>query len=206
MFYVTSEAPEICSEVNFMTLDVAENRPEKVEQMCWFAMRVTFKRELGVKQMLDLERIENFIPMRREVKLVKGRRVALMTPVVHNLLFVHASRTVLQAFKAKVPHLQYMTRRIGQKNEPIIVPDWQMRDFITVSASDDKNLIYFEKVEDGMCAGSLVRIHGGSFDGVTGTFVKVKGKRSKQVVIAIQNIVAVAIDAKNYDYIEIIDE
>lgn len=170
----------------------------------WFAMRVTFKRELAVKQMLDVAHIENYIPMRRETRLVRGRKLAIMAPVIHNLIFVHAEKDELQMFKSKVPYLQYMTVRHDGKNEPMVVPDWQMNDFIKVSSSDDDKLIYFDSKEVNMSAGTPVRIHGGAFDGLTGTFVKVKGKRSKKIVVAVQNVLAVAIDAFNYDYMEIL--
>lgn len=170
----------------------------------WFAMRVTFRRELSVKQLLDNEQIENYIAMRCEVRVVKGRRVRVMVPVIHNLIFVRSDRQRLQAFKASVPHLQYMTTVEGDKRVPIVVPDWQMENFIKVSSSDDSNLIYFDSVDNEMAAGTLVRIHGGAFDGLTGSFVKIKGKRNKRVVVTVQNVMAVAIDALSYDYMEII--
>ena len=178
----------------------------KMAQKQWFAMRVTFRRELGVKQMLDVEHIENFIPMRQEMRLVRGRKVKVMVPVIHNLIFVHAEKELLQSFKSKVPHLQYMTVRTAGKNQPIIVPESQMKDFITVSSSDDSNLVYFDAAECSIPAGTKVRICGGAFDGVTGNFVKVKGKRNKKVVLAIQNVMAVAIDAFSYDSIEVIND
>lgn len=170
----------------------------------WYAMRVTFKRELNVKQMLDMEHIENFVPMRRETRLLRGRRTQVMAPVIHNLIFVKAEKQVLQSFKAKVPYLQYMTTRQGNKSIPIVVPEWQMENFISVSQSDDRNLMYFDSSEVNLAAGSVVCIHGGPFDGLKGTFVKIKGKRSKKVVIAVQNVLAVAIDTFNCDFMEII--
>lgn len=177
---------------------------EKPDDRRWFAMRVTFRRELTVKQMLDAEHIENFIPMRREMRLVKGRKMNVIAPVVHNLIFIFSERQALQEFKAKVPYLQYMTTRCDGKNTPIVVPTSQMNDFIKVSSSDDRNLIYFDTSEERIAAGTPVRIHGGAFDGLTGVFVKVKGKRSKKVVVEIQNVLAVAIDTLNYDYMEIL--
>ena len=33
---------------------------------CWFAIRVSYSRELALKAILDAENIENFIPMRYE--------------------------------------------------------------------------------------------------------------------------------------------
>lgn len=36
---------------------------------CWFAIRVSYSRELALKAILDAENIENFIPMRYELHL-----------------------------------------------------------------------------------------------------------------------------------------
>ena len=41
----------------------------------WFAVRVTYGRELALKAFLDEEKIENFIPMRRDYVVKDGRRI-----------------------------------------------------------------------------------------------------------------------------------
>ncbi len=183
---------------------VQETHDEVTPVNQWFAMRVTFRRELNVKQMFDDVHVENFIPMRRELKVVKGRRMQVMVPAIHNLIFVKTNKKWLQQFKASVPYLQYMTNVEQGKRIPIIVPDWQMDNFMKVSMSDNDNLIYFDSVDNHIAAGTPVRIHGGSFDGITGSFVKVKGKRNKKVVVTVQNVLAVAIDTLSYDYMEIL--
>lgn len=40
--------------------------------LAWYALRITYSRELAFKQYLDDRNIENFIPMRYEY-VVKGR-------------------------------------------------------------------------------------------------------------------------------------
>ena len=53
--------------------------------------------------------------------------------------------------------------------------------------------------------GTKVRIHGGSFDGTEGVFVKIKGKRNRRVVVLIEGLAAIAINAEiSPDLIEII--
>lgn len=184
---------------------MSENAENAAEVKHWFAMRVTFRRELTVKSKLDEAGIECFVPMQRKVKVVKGRKVSVMEPVIHNLIFVHAARKDVHQFKSQVSYLQYMTRRNETKNEPIIVPEWQMNDFIKVSTSAVDNLIYLDSNEMLIEKGTPVRIHGGSFDGVTGTFVKIKGKRSRKIVLTIQDVVSVAIDVLSYNYLEILE-
>ena len=41
---------------------------------CWFAIRVSYSRELALKAILDAENIENFIPMRYEYIMKSGKR------------------------------------------------------------------------------------------------------------------------------------
>ena len=54
----------------------------------WYALRVTYSRELALKNFLDREGIENFIPMRYEYIVKDERRVRKLVPAVHNLVFV----------------------------------------------------------------------------------------------------------------------
>ena len=41
------------------------------EKMQWFAMRATYRRGMQIKALLDKEGINNFIPMRYEVRPVR---------------------------------------------------------------------------------------------------------------------------------------
>ena len=175
---------------------------EAEEQKQWYAMRATFRRELKAKDLLDASGIETFIPMHNVVKQLRGRRVKLMEPVIHNLLFVRCEKSVLQTFKAKVPFLQYMTTVSQGKRVPIVVPDKQMDDFIQVANTYDSQLLFLEPGSVNLTKGARVKIHGGPFDGLEGVLTKVQGKRNKRVVVAIQNVIAVAFDYLEPDSLE----
>ena len=158
----------------------------------WFAMRATFCRELNAKQLLDDLNIETFVPMHYEIRIKNRRKSKVLVPVIHNLIFVHTTRPVIQEIKARVPYLQYITHPEEGRNTPIIVPDRQMEQFIAVCGTFDEQLIYLPPQEIDLTRGTRVRIHGGSFDGQEGVFMKVKGVRNKRLVIAIQGVIAVA--------------
>ena len=49
-------------------------------QLHWYAVRVTYSRELSLKDYLDKENIENFIPMRYEYVIRNERRVRKLVP------------------------------------------------------------------------------------------------------------------------------
>lgn len=61
---------------------------------CWFAIRVSYSRELALKAILDAENIENFIPMRYEYIMKSGKRVRKLLPAIHNLVLFTLSVNV----------------------------------------------------------------------------------------------------------------
>ena len=152
--------------------------PEKIQ---WFAMRVTYRRELKAKKNLDAEGIENYIPMRWSSRIRHGRKVRELVPVVRGLVFV---RTVLSA--------------------KIVVPEDQMKLFIAVTGTYDDKLLWFGEDEVNLAAGTRVRIVAGEFEGYEGIFLKVKGARDKRVVIAIEGVIAVALATISPELIEVI--
>ena len=78
------------------------------EKMQWFAMRATYRRGMQIKALLDKEGINNFIPMRYEVRIRNGRKRRELVPVISDLIFVHAVQSELQKVKFKLPYFQYM--------------------------------------------------------------------------------------------------
>ena len=152
----------------------------------WYALRVTYSRELALKNFLDREGIENFIPMRYEYIVKDERRVRKLVPAVHNLVFVCSSRARIDAIKESVglsSPIRYIMDR--ETRQPIIVPDIQMRSFMAVAGNCDlgPSTVSFRK-------GERVRVTGGIFEGVEGEFIRVKNDR--RVVVSIRGVMAVA--------------
>lgn len=176
------------------------------ELMYWFAMSAPYSRELKVQEMLDKEKIENFIPMCQSVRTVKGKKECVSVPAVSNLIFVHTTPSKLKLFKSYTSYLQYHTWTIDGKVKKIIVPDYQMNQFMAVCNTHDERLVYLKPDDINLSKGVHVRIHGGAFDGVEGIFVKVKGIRSKRVVVLLQGALAVATAEVHPDLLEILSE
>ena len=133
----------------------------------WYALRVTYSRELALKNFLDREGIENFIPMRYEYIVKDERRVRKLVPAVHNLVFVCSSRARIDAIKESVglsSPIRYIMDR--ETRQPIIVPDIQMRSFMAVAGNCDQQLVYLEPSTVSFRKGERVRVTGGIFEGV----------------------------------------
>ena len=107
---------------------MGKNEPEAKQ---WFAIRVTYSREMALKEYLDRCRMESFIPMSYK-EVIKGeRKVRKLVPVIHNLVFVRSTREKLDEIKRdislKVP-IRYIMDR--ETRRPLVVPDRQMHSFI----------------------------------------------------------------------------
>ncbi|WP_455612501.1 UpxY family transcription antiterminator, partial [Bacteroides sp.] len=58
------------------------------ESEVWYAMRATYRRELDAMRLLEKENLGCFIPMQYKISIKRGKKVRVLLPVVHNLLFV----------------------------------------------------------------------------------------------------------------------
>ena len=174
------------------------------ERAVWFAMRVTYRRELSVKELLDKADIQNFIPMQYRLSIKGKQKRRELVPVIHNLIFVHALPSRIKCIKKEIPYLQYMMdSREGKK---IIVPEKQMRHNIAVAGTYNEQLLYFKPEELNLAKGTRVMICGGEFEGHEGIYLKVKGARDRRVVIVIQGVVAVAMVTISPDLIRVIPD
>ncbi len=175
----------------------------KEQQKQWFAMRATFNRNMQAKDVLDRLGLTTYVPMRGVRSKKKGSHAIEFEPVVRNLLFVYAQGNVLQQAKQRMPYLQYMISRAdGSK---IVVPEVQMNDFIAVSSTCDERLRYFSPEELNLSRGAHVRITGGDFAGMEGTFMRVTGSRDRRVVISVPGVVSVALVSIPTEWVKQVD-
>ena len=157
----------------------------------WFAVRVSYSRELALKAILDEENIESFIPMRYGIVMKGGKRVRKLVPAILNLVFIHSTRKRIDALKdeleGKMPIRFIMNREYCR---PVVIPDAQMRSFILVAGSYDEAVLYIESTELNLVKGQKVRITDGVFKGVIGEFVRIRHDR--RVIVNIEGVMAIA--------------
>lgn len=159
------------------------------EEKVWFAIRVTYNRELRVKEDLDARGITNFVPMQYRREERHGVMVKRLVPSVHNLIFIHITPSDMKDYKMTTDlPIRYIMNR--ETHKPITVPAHEMENFIKVAGTYDKKLIYLNPDPGDFSKGERVRIIGGTFAGAEGVFVRVKGDR--RVLINVEGLVAVA--------------
>ena len=158
--------------------------------------------------MLDETGVESFIPMHHVISLGKGgRKIKKYVPVVRDLVFIRTTKEGMLLLKEDIDFLRniYIPTAEGKK-QAVVVPDEQMDNFIMVSGSQNEGIMYFSPDEINIAKGTKVRIHGGQYDGLEGTFIKVKGAREKRVVVEISCVIVVATATLVCDLVEILNE
>ena len=161
---------------NFALVEVRTIIKKGREKKVWYAIRVTYHRELKVKE--DLES--------RGITCVMVKR---LVPSVHNLIFIHITPTGMTEYKKTTDlPIRYIMSR--ETHKPITVPTREMENFIKVAGTYEEKLIYLNPNPGDFTKGERVRIIGGMFAGAEGVFVRIKGDR--RVVVNVEGLVAVA--------------
>ena len=102
------------------------------QNLHWFAVRVSYSRELTLKSILDKENIESFIPMCYGMVMKGGKRVRRLVPAIHNLVFVHSTRKRIDALKDELE---------GTNEQKMISEEATNRGYVLLRNSDILRLI-----------------------------------------------------------------
>ncbi len=84
----------------------------------------------------------------------------------------------------------------------MVVPNEQMERFRTFVEGNLDRIKYVDITDLNLKAGEKVRINSGPFKGKEGLLVKVNGRRSKQVVVSIDGLLAVVVNDIDASMIE----
>ena len=137
----------------------------------------------------------------------RARRIKKFVPVVRDLIFIHTTMASMLALKQQHESLRniYIPTEEGKKRI-VVISDEQMENFMKVTRTLSDGLLFFTPDEVNLSKGVRVRIHGGQFDGLEGTFVKVKGARDKRVVVEVSGVIVVATCSLKCDLIEVLKD
>ncbi|MGC3978503.1 MAG: UpxY family transcription antiterminator [Paludibacteraceae bacterium] len=156
----------------------------------WYAMRITYCREMILKKYLDEIGVKCFVPMRREdvpnSSISNQKRIV---PAIHNLIFIHSTREIIDDIRmnkfTKFP-IKYMIDKFT--NLPLIIPENQMQQFITINSAKNEEVITVPLDLIRLRKGMKVRVLSGYFKGLEGWYMRVAGDR--RVVVVIDNLMA----------------
>ena len=172
-------------------------------------MRVTYNREMKVKEHLDSLGMETFIPMRYKIVGNGSTRKRMLVPAIHNLIFVKSTRENLTLLKQTVKQLEplrfFITPPNSERNSEILrVPNRQMENFMRVASVQDDSVFFLQPGDYINKVGRRVRITQGFFAGVEGVVKRIKSNR--HVVVQMEGVAAVAIAYVPNNYIATINE
>ena len=157
----------------------------------WYALRVTYSRELKVQAQLDSMGIRTFVPMVWKRKSVRGKEERCLVPAIGSLCFVYWTREGIEEFirsYGDASPVHYYWDRIASR--PLTVPEKAMEDFMAVASTMDEDLIYITQISEKLREGQLVRVKSGPFMGVEGKIVRIR--KSRRLMVELPGMFAVA--------------
>lgn len=168
---------------------------DNMDTVRWYVMRA-YKNEKKAEEALGAPGgLEFFIAKQYAVREYHGVKSKYLVPAIPGLVFVHASHDQIVDFKQRGNNfIQFVTWKTEAGPQYLTVPDAQMDNFIKVASRYDIDTVYFRPDEIDLKQGTLVRILGGPFNGVTGVFMRVKGKRNRRLVVQIEGVTTLATD------------
>lgn len=169
----------------------------------WYAVRVTYSRELKFQALLQEAGFQTFVPMCRRSFERNGKKEQKVVSAISNLVFVNSTRVNLDAFLQRMGETcpaRYMWDK--STRQPIVVPTKAMQDFMKISLSMVDDVIYLQKISDKLREGQRVKVKAGPFEGVEGTIIRVK--RSRRVMVELPGMLAIATTFVNPEELEIL--
>jgi transcription antitermination factor NusG len=164
--------------------------------ICWYVLYASNGKAAKVKPYLEAASIEYFFPYYyKDVKIGRSEQYdCVALPLLGNLIFAKSSKQILDPVLKEVKLKLAITsdlyyRDYGDKRM-ITISEQQMRNFIAVAKNGPEQVVYFSNEEVNLRKGVKVKITGGTFAGVEGLFMRIKG--NKRLVVSIPNMFSVA--------------
>ncbi len=195
------------SDAPNMDIGCPEHSSEGVPSS-WYALRVSYSRELKVRDRLNELGVKTFVPMmwrRCPVKpgMTTGNPSRRLVPAVGNLCFAYSTKAELEDFirgYGETSPVHFYWDRTA--NKPLTVPEKAMNDFIAVSSTLDEDLIYITEITSKLREGQTVKVKEGPFKGVEGKVVRIR--KSRRILVELPGMLAVATTYIQPEYLEII--
>lgn len=170
----------------------------------WFVLNAYKAEKKAEDELKNNPKFQTFIAKKYTIRTYHGRRTRELVPIIANIIFVKGKYQDIDNFQSQRSYINFATYSIDGHRKIMTVPDNQMQNFINIARHFEEEITFYRPEEINIKKGCKVKVHGGIFDGLEGTLMKVKGKRSKRIVVLIENVVAVAATEIQPDLIEIL--
>lgn len=162
----------------------------------WFVMgSASLHKELKIRDDLRHQGIDCYVPMRYEVKAVRGHQQRTLEPAITGVIFVKSTLAELKDYIIKSKeHIYLRKSTFSNKQEYLIVSEKEMDNFIRATEQTQENVTYFNPSEVTLHEGDKIRVKGGLYDGIEGILTRIKGKKRKMLVVQIPGVAIAAIE------------
>lgn len=158
--------------------------------------------KLPAYQMLDDLGIKNYTPKVQKIIVRKGKRECKKVPFIHDLLFVHDSRRIIDPIVENVHTFQY---RFLKGRMPMTVREKDMDYFMkAVETSESPQYFRPEDITPEMRK-RKIRIIGGPLDGYEGHLITVRGSKVKRLLVELPALLAATVEVEP-DFICLVKE
>lgn len=170
----------------------------------WFVMRDLTRSNAKCPAYVLLEKlgVEYFTPMVWKITIRNGQHKRKRVPYIHDLIFVHDSRKVIDPIVERIPTFQYrFLRNAGGK--PMTVREKDMKRFIyAIESSESPRYYRLDEIIPDMCR-SRIRIIGGNLNGYEGNFISIRGSKVKRLLVELPGFMAAAVEVET-EYIQLL--
>ncbi|MGL5683544.1 MAG: UpxY family transcription antiterminator [Marinifilaceae bacterium] len=145
----------------------------------WYAIRVLPRQEKKVQKVLDIQNIENYLPIKEEIRQWSDRKKKVETPIISGYLFVKITMKEREVVYSTDGVSKFVSNAAG----PISIPEDQIERlrFMVKRTNGD-----VEFTEIKVVKGDSIRVISGNLEGLIGTLKEVQGKY--KVVIQIEGL------------------
>ena len=187
--------------------------PHKERNMCdkeeqiWFAVGCTSpQKELRVRDDARQYGLEAFVPLKYEVKTVRGQKQRALVPALAGLMFVKGTEEEVKDYIKNFAHFNVYMRKsnFSNKEDYLTVPTKAMENFIAVTEHREEKITFFRPEEISLQQGDRIRIKGGLYDGREGIIMRIKGKRNRHLVVQIPGVLIAAVELEP-EMLELVD-
>lgn len=184
---LTSRTPSTSDDVrNGVSV---ENVPAGNKQ--WFVLRVSYGRIDKAKTFVEAKGLECYVPLQYKEVRKQGKKRILTIPLLHSLIFVHASAEQIEALlhdnkvvanENRALLSYYFNHTIHRqdnpdRNPPLTIQDEAMNNFIRLTSVKNPHIIPVTSNSIQFKLGDNVVVTEGEFKGVHGRVARIAGQQ-----------------------------